>query len=315
MRGTWTAILAVWAAGCGDGGLPAADMALDQAATVDQAAGADLTLRSPIGGPCKATAECGEGKFPVCFAKNLYNKAGYLSTPGGYCTSKCVDDLDCGENSFCMDRGSNGKWCVASCGAPEDCRTGFACWDSGPAPHCWPNQYLDCDPTVGDGTCMTSDNKLGGCWREALGPGKTGECVEMCAPGVGSCTYDNGDRHCVVFDMTSDRDPNGILQGDKFKGPICVYFFADNATGTECKYVDSSGGVHHYLDACNDGDECYTTYFSGGDNKCHTMCDPNLSLPDGGDADAGAAGVCPAGTTCKDAFKLFGSKWPVGLCL
>jgi hypothetical protein len=309
------AAVALCAAGCGGDGLPVADLGPDQATPVDLALPPDLAVRSPIGGPCKMSSDCGEGKGPVCWARNLYNKAGYLPTMGGYCSAKCIDDLDCGVSGICVDHGSNGRWCMASCGGAEDCRTGYGCFDWSPAPYCWPNTDLQCDPTVPDGLCTTYDGKPGGCWRAAFGAGKTGYCYELCAPGAGSCLADNGGtRQCVVFDLTRYKDAAGNLTGDKFHGPICIYSYATNDTGQECKYIDAGGGTHHYLDACIDGDECYSTYFQGGDNKCRVMCDPRLALPDGGDADAGVAGLCPAGTVCKDIFQLFGSKWPVGLC-
>src|SRR5207302_3388952 len=64
---------------------------------LDLATGPDLgTPEVRIGAPCTQSAECKEGATPICWVKTLLDQMDYLEVPGGYCTSKCTRDLDCG---------------------------------------------------------------------------------------------------------------------------------------------------------------------------------------------------------------------------
>ncbi|HZS37573.1 MAG TPA: hypothetical protein VFF06_12140, partial [Polyangia bacterium] len=302
----WWGMLAVLAAGCGNS---------PQGAPMDLGATFDLNSHSPdlaaptvpIGGPCTQTAQCAEGQTPVCFTSKLFNKSGFLATPGGYCSSRCTDDSQCGAASTCIDLGSSGKWCMAICTTPSDCRgSGYACFRYSGG-YCFPSGNLNCDPTAGDGTCtLPTTGGKGGCLRDAVGSGVTGTCIEGCTAGAGSCAVSNGSpRQCVVYDQSSTRDLSGNLTGDKFHGAVCIFTYSQNAVGAECKRANADGTTSDRIDACADGAECYITFFTGGDNLCHAMCLAN------GDPDAGAP-VCPAGTTCSDVFSLFATANPVG---
>jgi hypothetical protein len=245
--------------------------------------------RSPIGGVCKANSDCFEGMTPTCWDVNYLDRIGEPVTPGGYCSSPCASDADCGSLGKCIDEGADGSWCFAPCSTAADCRTGYACY-SRITGHCFPSSGLNCDPTAGDGSCTGMGALPGGCVRRAVGTGLTGNCLDGCAAGSGSCpVVNNVNRQCIVVDETG--------QGDQFKGPVCVTAYSSNAVGQEC----TAGGVDA-LDACIDGAECFLSAFPSGDNHCRQMCT------------AGGAPAC-AGSACADVFGLFGSSNPVGLCL
>jgi hypothetical protein len=91
---------------CG-GGTPAAQ---------EPAAGS----KSPIGGECKADADCSPG---------LSCDAG---DPGGQCQKKCDASADCGPGAVCSDE----KKCYRGCKADADCRAGYACQGSAPDKFC-----------------------------------------------------------------------------------------------------------------------------------------------------------------------------------
>ncbi len=263
---------------------------------------ADAWVGSPIGGPCTQASDCSEGRSKVCWRKNLYNVPGNFATPGGYCSSTCSDDSDCGQLGVCVTEGSAGSFCFSQCAQPSDCRTGFACFES-EGGHCYPNAGLECDPTAPAGLCP--DGRA--CLRYTLGTGKTGYCFTTCAIGPGTCPMINGyAQQCYVWDRTMDTDLDGIPQGDKFDGPVCLDApLNPNADGTECL---SQG--YDYFDECADGEECY---LGNGDHRCHQLCNPTNT--DGGVGDGGEGGpvVCAKGT-CKDVYGLFASATPIGLC-
>ncbi len=297
-------MLGLWASlcGCGNGNVaPSPDLGMDLA----MMASPDLSaLASPIGGPCASTADCIEGTTPVCFTKTLYNKGGFLKTQGGYCSSKCTTDDDCGVNGVCQDEGTNGKWCFASCTNAAGCLPGYACIYSG-EDHCFPNGSLTCDPTNGDGTCTTATNQVGGCFRYAHGTGLTGYCYDGCDVGAGSCPVQGGfPQQCNVYDERSFKDLEAKT-GDKFVGGVCIQSYSLNPAGTEC--LDNGADS---IDACVDGAECdLAAAFAGvGDNLCHTLCLAGTGAPDAGT-------TCTLPATCHDVWGLFGTAQPVGLCL
>jgi len=293
--------------GCGNS--PQQQAPMDMAQAFDLRVGADLSAPTvPIGGACTTTAQCAEGKTPLCFTKTLFNKSGFLPVKDGYCSSRCVDDTECGAASTCQDFGAQGKWCMAGCGTAADCRgAGYACFRYNGG-YCFTSGNLNCDPTTGDGTCTLASGAKGGCLRDAVGSGTTGTCIEGCTAGAGSCAASGGSpRQCMVYDQTSTKDLQGNLTGDKFHGAVCIFTYSQNAVDSECKRTNADGTTSDRIDACVDGAECYITFFTGGDNRCHVMC------LESGYPDAGAP-VCPAGQSCSDVFKLFGTANPIGLC-
>jgi hypothetical protein len=317
----------------GDGGVqPIVDLAgVDQAGLDLSAippmdlAGLDLTvipdltkLASAIGGECFLDSDCTDGKTPTCFKQSLLNKNGYPQTIDGYCSSPCATDQDCGNNADCIGFGTDGKWCLQKCTKPADCRApGFACFlfNGG---NCYPSDSLDCDPTAGDGTCMTQGKQAGGCLRSAIGPGKTGSCRTACDIGTGTCTG-GMNAHCVFEDATFDT-VTGLPTGDVFKGGICAGDQPSVALGASCLMMNN----FYYPYECVDGAECYffvPNIAKNGDYLCYELCylagggptDGGIVIPNGGKL----AGPCPNGKTCKDVYGEMNEKDPsrrVGYC-
>src|SRR5438046_5754391 len=98
--------LALWLTACGSGG-GGSDLATADLTAGPRDFGIDLGAMSPIGGPCVTNADCVEGLSPVCFRHTLFNKSGFLATPGGLCSSKCTTDFDCGPSGVCVDESSS----------------------------------------------------------------------------------------------------------------------------------------------------------------------------------------------------------------
>jgi hypothetical protein len=253
----------------------------------DLAAPPDLPARPPdlpsltpdlggsVGSTCRAHEDCGDPGF--CWSSSSGN---------GLCTRSCDDDRDCGADATCREY-STGRFCARDCDDAKGCPTGFACFAGR---GCYPADFLDCDPQLAK--CTTADGQPGGCVRYAFGAGLTGFCFASCRVGVGSCppTEDGWPQSCVVFD--------GTWGGDAFKGPICVG--ADpvaNPVGFPC--LDAAGEYSPW--ACENGSQC-DLYSADADGLCHRLCEWS-----------GAQQQNP-GCACYDAFGLFGSATPVGLC-
>jgi hypothetical protein len=76
--------------------------------------------KSPVGGECKADADCSSGL------------ACDTGDPGGQCQKKCEASADCGPGGVCSDE----KKCYRGCKADADCRAGYACQGSAPNKFC-----------------------------------------------------------------------------------------------------------------------------------------------------------------------------------
>lgn len=268
----------------------------------------DAAAGGTIGAPCAKPGDCTEGAMPTCFIRTLFNQSGKLATAGGYCSSRCTTNADCGASGLCLSS-SSGSFCFAPCSAPADCRSpGYACFRSNGG-YCFPNGNLNCDPTAPGGICNDAPNSNpGGCLRAAYGTGNTGRCSDGCAVGPGTCPPSGGlNRQCMVYDQTKVKDANGQLSGDTWKGPVCIDTFSTNAEGSECSFTDSQGATGDHIDACADGLECDILAFSGGDNRCRALCYQNASGGDGGPG-------CTTPDTCQDVFGLFDTANPIGLC-
>jgi hypothetical protein len=296
--------LALGAAGCSDDETARPmDMAV-----ADLAAALDLQPGPSIGADCRTNTDCRDGNTPTCF------KASGSVT--GFCSAKCTKNTDCGNAATCVQF-SDGNFCMKNCSTGTDCPMSQSCFISlSNNPVCFPscnsNTFcLDCDPTVA--ACKTKVGSLdGGCIRRAAGMGKTGMCKASCVAGSGTCPL-NGTtvQQCLVFDQTTDS--SGMATGDALKGPICTSALASTDQkndGEECLYSDGN----HYIDVCHDGSEC--DLFMGAtnmpDQKCHPLCYKSGFMPMGSVPDGGVPAMTCA--DCKDAFGLFSTPTPIGLC-
>jgi hypothetical protein len=147
----------------------------------------DAAELSPVGGPCKKSADCAGGEGKGCLpATYLDGSAGW---PGGYCTVFGCETGSCPEGSECfqMSDGAGGveTLCLAACTKKADCNAGYACPEFGA---CVPACTSDADCGDGeectpDGTCETKPCTAGSC-----GAGykcESGTCVPDVSGGPG----------------------------------------------------------------------------------------------------------------------------------
>ncbi len=220
-----------------------------------------------IGDACTADSGCVAGTMPKCWKTNVLDNPMAPPTPGGYCTSTCATDTDCGAGARCTSIGS-AKYCLAACNNATTCRKpGYACAYVGGGV-CYPDTIFDCDPKSPMGTCTEAGTmKAGGCVRGAYED--KGSCQATCTVGPGTCADKpmGVKRQCVFY--------NGTASGDAFKGALCYASVASpKMPGATCSYVNE----------CTDGNQCDQV-----DRKCHQLC---------------VQGGMPACTTgmCADAF-------------
>lgn len=260
------------------------DMNMNTGPGLPDLSGLDLAIPSgSIGAPCAKTADCTTGKAPVCWVNNILEDPGNLRTPGGYCSSACTDDNDCGGQGLCQAITGTVKYCVAKCAFAGYCRAleGYGCFILGKsAGYCYPASSLLCNPTqidpgTNNGTCPGADPPSG-CLRRTFED--RGECRALCQAGASTCASQNGvQQHCVYIDST--KDGSGLQTRDTFKGLICLPL---------SKAPKSDGATCQYFDECGDGYQCNLT--KGGDSKCRPLCI------------VGVQGACNAPATCKDVF-------------
>lgn len=243
----------------GDMSMPPRDMSMPPA---------DMSMpMGRIGDPCTADAGCMGGTAPKCWKTNVLDNPMAPPTPGGYCTSTCTADADCGADARCISIGT-AKYCLAACNNATTCRKpGYACAFVGGGV-CYPDTIFDCNPKSPMGTCTEAGTmKAGGCVRGAYED--KGSCQATCTVGPGTCADKpmGVKRQCVFY--------NGPASGDAFKGALCYGSVASpKMPGSTCSYVNE----------CTDGYQCDQV-----DRKCHQLC---------------LQGGMPACTTgmCADAF-------------
>jgi hypothetical protein len=267
------------------------------------AGGADSAMPTPIGGDCTSNAQCTLGQSPQCFRTH--------TTDPGFCQAKCATNANCGDGATCV-KFSDGNFCMRNCTTGADCPTAMACWQFAEGNVCFRDTDLNCDPTVAACTVPVT-SVPGGCIREAVGAGKTGSCFATCVAGIGTCPPQGTSRRmCIVFDQTVDFS-TFMPTGDAFKGPVCDFIGMESiADGAECLSSDGN----HYVDICHEGSECDLDKSAANpspDKKCHPLCykagftPPMTGFPDGGVPSMTCA-------NCTDAFGLFSTPTPIGLC-
>jgi hypothetical protein len=82
------------------------------------------------GEPCSADADCG-GPHAFCAKELPYD--GLVTNElqpaaGGYCTQRCALDRECGAGAQCINYGSSGGLCLASCSNTAPCRNDYVCF-------------------------------------------------------------------------------------------------------------------------------------------------------------------------------------------
>lgn len=220
-----------------------------------------------IGDPCTADTECSEGGTPVCWKTTVRDQMGAPATPGGYCSSTCTTDMDCGASGRCATvRGA--KYCLAGCSDSMTCRKpGYACAYYDTTGVCFPDSIFNCDPTTGMGACTEAGTgKTGGCVRGAYEA--KGTCTATCTLMAGSCVaLGTTARQCVYYVA-------GF--GDAFSGLICM---------AKPPMPVAPGGMCTYANDCTEGYQC-----DGRDRLCRQLC-----------TKGGGAPACMMGM-CADAF-------------
>ena len=78
------------------------------------------TVPGGTGAPCMTAADCTMlGTGAMC----LTDIGGFISFPGGYCTTSCMMPGDCAGGGDCLSIGIGGGYCVKSCTSDGQCRT------------------------------------------------------------------------------------------------------------------------------------------------------------------------------------------------
>jgi hypothetical protein len=114
--------------------------------------GAKPLADATAGKACAADADCGGAAMSCITQMQVFNaqaiSGGMVNTsqltvqvpyPGGYCSQRCVDNVDCGAGGVCV--GGLGAFggavavgtCYKSCSANADCRDGYSCGNPGAA--------------------------------------------------------------------------------------------------------------------------------------------------------------------------------------
>ena len=223
-----------------------------------------------IGAACTDDTGCRQGTMPKCWKTNVLNNTTNPPTPGGYCSSECTTDTQCGTGNRCVQLTTTTKYCVAGCSNATTCRhPGYACAYFGSGGICFPDAIFDCDPKSGTGACTEAGSgKAGGCIRQAYE--NKGNCSASCTVGKGTCAAAGGTpRQCVYFDTSKTTDM------DAWKGMICLESVPTPVT---------SGGACMYVNECEDGYQC-----DGASGTCQQLCVK------------GGTPACTTGT-CADGF-------------
>lgn len=133
-----------------------------------------------VGSGCKQDADCGPGS---CLLQERITSATY---PGGYCTGRCVEDVECGAGGVCSPGflGAVGV-CYLGCKQDGDCgRDGYRCREVAGDRVCVPGPKPLPDHRAG--AACKNDDDCGGesmtCASDVAGvPAPGGYCTQSCA--------------------------------------------------------------------------------------------------------------------------------------
>lgn len=81
------------------------------------------------GAACATDAECG-GVMGACALMLPASGGGEIAAPGGYCTTTCEIDADCGAGGVCVTT-RGGVRCMKPCANETECREGYVCGERG----------------------------------------------------------------------------------------------------------------------------------------------------------------------------------------
>lgn len=274
---------------CGTGGAACETCSTGQTCTNKVCTGTDGGV-SPgtLGAACAQDIECTGvgGNPPRC---KLTTSQGNLTYKDGYCTRRCLQDSECGDDGMCIyglgPVGEAENICVKKCDATNACRDGYVCLNFGtnvdPAAACWiddtasdePYATLDAGAPAADGLTGSActDNvdcqppEGGACFTADRGfPG--GACTADCSLAlVNSFCGDGG--VCTLY-------ASALVEGqDPFVIGLCEQACNPDGSGTPCR-------------------EGYLCEKRGAPDAGRGACQPRCDI-DGGI-------TCQQGATCVD---------------
>ncbi len=237
---------------------------------------ADAGFLSQVGADCSTDFSCAN---LMCRRNTSSGSATY---PGGYCTTTCVTDGDCGPTGLCVGKelatyGESDKFCLKRCTDANQCRNGYNCYSLGAQGNaCW----LAALPPRDAGPPA---NKVGiGCSKnpECTNPPEDGFCIPETTADGGSSGFMGG--YC-----TAECDDSAHCSADG--GAICVTF-EDNLNA--CLQACASPGAGQ--SSCRAGYVCLTLTNSDGGASPRGICGPTCDLTG---CDVGQ--ICLANGYCK----------------
>lgn len=255
------------------------------------------------GDPCVGLWECTGGTDAGCYSPDQ----DFL---GGYCTSTCMADADCGAGNHCTRALDDGGLreaegvCTPTCAVDTDCRLmGYVCRDANDdtTTECWPGGTGT--TAVGDacdGTWECAGGERAYCARRPQNDFDSGYCIlfdcEAGGTGVTGCPTGS---HCSIFITGGVPDATGICTDDcatdadcRTTGYRCIDL-GDVDTANECWPAATGTGAV--------GDPCrWQTDCAGEEFGTCLLIGPDgaFGFPGGYCSEICGAGTCPTGSGC-----------------
>jgi hypothetical protein len=156
----------------------------------------DKLTGDTVGAMCSSDDDCAGG---TCGMSNMFSRL-----PGGYCTGRCLQDSDCGDNGVCTPGAAGGTGsCYRKCTKDSDCgRDGYRCRASGT------DSGSLCEPGVKPLPDQTSGKA---CAADADCGGNAMSCVTTTS-GRNPTTYPGGYCTQTCVD-NSDCGAGGVCTG------------------------------------------------------------------------------------------------------